>query len=192
MRIAWLTPYLPAPENSGGRIRVANLARAFAGDELHLYARHAGDDPELEQLDLAQWHSVHARRDVWPRSPELVTPHLPLSFPRAVKDLLGRHDRERPFDAVILEHCYSAHALPAFERAAVIVNEQNVESEYWLRAVRSRPQAAVKNMLAYWRWRRFETNVWRSADAIAVVSEKDRQRVREVRPDTGVVIPNGI
>jgi glycosyltransferase involved in cell wall biosynthesis len=119
-------------------------------------------------------------------------PALPLSFPADVKRLLAEHDREDPFDAVILEHCYSAHALPEFHRAASILCEHNVESEYWLRETRSRPRGALKSGVTYLRWRRFEAAVWQKADAIAVVSEFDRIRVQELRPDTGVVIPNGI
>ena len=193
MRIAWVCPYLPAPENSGGRIRIANMARAFADDELHLYLRLASDDPDAKAcLGLAPWRSIHGQRAKFPRLPELVIPALPLSFPSQVKRLLAEHDREEPFDAVILEHCYSAHALPDFRRAPLILCEHNVESEYWLREMRSRPRRALKNGVTYLRWRRFEAAVWQKADAIAVVSELDRIRVQEVRPDTGVVIPNGI
>jgi polysaccharide biosynthesis protein PslH len=193
MRIAWVCPYLPAPENSGGRIRIANMARAFGDDELHLYLRLASDDPDAKAcVGLSPWRSIHGRRAKFPRIPELVVPAVPLSFPPQVKRLLAEHDRVEPFDAVILEHCYSAHALPDFRRAALILCEHNVESEYWLREMRSRPKGALKNGVTYLRWRRFESAVWQKADAIAVVSEIDRMRVQEVRPDTGVVIPNGI
>ena len=193
MRIAWVCPYLPAPENSGGRIRIANMARAFGDDELHLYLRLASDDPDAGVCTgLSPWRSIHGGRAKFPLLPELVVPALPLSFPSWIKRLLAKHDREDPFDAVILEHCYSAHALPEFRRAALILCEHNVESEYWLREMRSMPKRALKNGFSYLRWRRFEAAVWQKADAIAVVSEVDRVRVQEVRPDTGIVIPNGI
>jgi glycosyltransferase involved in cell wall biosynthesis len=169
------------------------MARAFADDELHLYCRLAPDDPDAKACrELSPWRSIHGQRAKFPRLPDLVMPALPLSFPAHVKRLLAEHDRENPFDAVILEHCYSAHALPDFRRAALILCEHNVESEYWLREMRSRPQGTIKNGVTYLRWRRFEAAVWQKADAIAVVSEFDRIRVQQLRPDTGVVIPNGI
>src|SRR5262245_41033719 len=103
MRIAWVTPYLPAPENSGGRIRIANMARGFADDELHLYSRLAADDPSEDAYeDLLPWRSIHAKLAEFSRLPELVVPALPLSFPADVKRLLGNHDRAQPFDAVVL------------------------------------------------------------------------------------------
>ncbi len=193
MRIAWLTPYLPAPENSGGRIRIANMARGFADDELHLYSRLAADDPGEEAYrGLSPWRSIHAQLAKFPRTPELVVPELSLSFPAALKRLLGEHDRQQAFDAVVLEHCYSAHGLPDFRRAALILCEHNVESQYWMREALARPTRAIKNGLRYLRWRRFETNTWKKVDAISVVSEGDRDVVQRVRPDTGVLIPNGI
>jgi polysaccharide biosynthesis protein PslH len=193
MRIAWVCPYLPAPENSGGRIRIAHMARAFAEHELHLYVRLAPDDPgEDGYRALSPWRSIHAGRAKNPRLPELVVPALSLSFPGRVKRLLGEHDRAAPFDAVILEHCYSAHGLPAFRRAPLILSEHNIESQYWLRELRSGPFRALKHGMRYLRWRRFETELWKRVDAITVVSEGDRGLVQRVRPDTAVVMPNGI
>ena len=195
MRIAWVCPYLPAPENSGGRIRISSLVRAFAQDELHLYARFAEDDPPRDEIrpeKLPPWRSIHGSCARWPRFTRPITPLLPLSFPREVLDLLGEDDSRHPFDAVIVEHCYSAHWLPRLRRAAVVLSEHNVESEYFRKAVRSRPRQALKNALEFLRWRRYEAKIWRRADAITVVSERDRNRVHGVRPDSGIVVPNGV
>jgi glycosyltransferase involved in cell wall biosynthesis len=191
-RIAWICPYLPAPENSGGRIRIAKLARTFSSDELHLYARLAPDDPDVPADGLIPWQSIHAERAAPPRWPTWVVPQVALSFPQEVKAALHAHDRDRPFDAVIVEHCYSGHALPSFSRAVVVLSEHNVESEYWRRAIRARPKSALRNTLEYWRWRRFELAMWKRADAITVVSEGDRVRVQQVRSDTGLLVPNGV
>jgi glycosyltransferase involved in cell wall biosynthesis len=193
MRIAWLSPYLPAPEDSGGRIRIANLARALAGEELHLYLRFSEDDPEQSTItELAPWRKIHGVLSRWPRFKSPLMPGVPLSFPPEVKRLLAEHDAQQAFDAVVLEHCYSAHALPRLQRAAVILSEHNVESDYYLYAMRSQPRQALGNLLEYARWRRFERRTWLQADAITVVNERDRVRVQRLRPDTGIVVPNGI
>jgi polysaccharide biosynthesis protein PslH len=192
MRIAWVCPYLPWPENSGGRIRIAQISRAFPDSELHLYVRSADDDPDLGQLGkLEPWRSIHAERSRWPARAPFGMPALPLSFPAKLMRLLGAHDVGDPFDAVIIEHSYSAHGLPRFRKAAALLSEHNIESQYWLHAIRSQPRFAFRHALEYLRWRRYESQVWRRTDAISVVSEADRLKVLRVRPDTGVVVPNG-
>lgn len=193
MRIAWLCPYLPTPENSGGRIRITNLARALAGEELHLYVRFAEDDPEPAAVrELAPWRMVHGERSKWPRGQPLLDPRLPFSFPEGVRQLLAEHDARQPYDAVVVEHCYSGAAVPSMRRAAVILSEHNVESDYYLHEIRRRPLDVLSGSLEYARWLRFERRMWRRADAITVVNERDRVRVQRIRPDTGVLVPNGI
>jgi polysaccharide biosynthesis protein PslH len=195
MRIAWVSPYLHTPENSGGRIRIANLARAFPNDELHLYARFSEDDPDPRTIrpeTFPPWRSIHGVRARWPRWPRPLTPRVALSFPPEVLDLLGEHDAREPFDAVVIDHCYGAHWVKPLRRAALILSEQNIESEFFKRAVRSRPRHALGSALDFLRWRRFEAGIWRSVDSVVVVSERDREQVRRVRPDTGCVVPNGI
>jgi polysaccharide biosynthesis protein PslH len=193
MRIAWVSPYLHTPENSGGRIRIANLARAFPNDELHLYARFAEDDvDDVRPETCPPWRSIQGARARWPRWPKPLTPRVALSFPPEVLDRLCDDDAREPFDAVVIDHCYGAHWVKPLRRAALILSEHNVESEYFKRAVRSRPRHALKSSLDFLRWRRFEARIWRSVDSVVVVSERDREQVRRVRPDTGCVVPNGI
>jgi polysaccharide biosynthesis protein PslH len=195
MRIAWVSPYLHTPENSGGRIRIANLARAFPNDELHLYARFAEDDPDpgtVRPETFLPWRSIHGVRARWPRWPKPFTPRVALSFPPEVLNRLCDDDAREPFDAVVIDHCYGAHWVKPLRRAALILSEQNIESEYFKRAVRARPRHALGSLLDFLRWRRFEARIWRSVDSVVVVSERDREQVRRVRPDTGCVVPNGI
>lgn len=195
MRIAWLCPYLPAPENSGGRIRISNLARALADHELHLYLRVAEDDPPLASITpehYPPWRTIHAAPPRWPRKAPPLTPKVSVSFPPELKQLLAEHDREQPFDAVVLEHCYSAHELPRLQHAAVLLSEHNVESDYSLYAARTHPRLAVRNLIEHVRWRRFERASWREADVVTVVTERDRERVTRVRGPGVAVIPNGI
>jgi glycosyltransferase involved in cell wall biosynthesis len=118
-------------------------------------------------------------------------PALPLSFPRKLMKLVAHHDAENAFDALVIEHSYSAHGVPRLRKGAAVLSEHNVESQYWLHAMRSQPRVAFRHAMEYLRWRRYENAVWRTADAISVVSEADRVRVQRVRPDTGVVVPNG-
>jgi glycosyltransferase involved in cell wall biosynthesis len=195
LRIAWLSPYLPAPENTGGRIRIANLARAFAGDDLRLYLRLAEDDPDASAIradDYPPWRQIRAVRTRWPRLNLQLTPGLPQSFPPELKRWLAEDDAREPFDAVIAEHCYSAHELPRLERAAVVLSEHNVESDYYLYLAKTRFRKKLRHLWEVARWRRFEAETWRNADAVTMVTERDAQRVRRAGQPHAVVIPNGI
>ena len=195
MRIAWVSPYLHTPENSGGRIRTTNLVRAFPNDELHLYVRFAEDDPDGRTVcpeSCPPWRSIQGSPARWPPRSKPFTPRVALSFPPELLRLLADDDAREPFDAVVIDHSYGAHWVKPLRRAALILSEHNIESEYYKRAVGFRPLRALKTSLEFLRWRRYEAGIWRSVDSVVVVSERDRERVRRVRPDTGHVVPNGI
>jgi polysaccharide biosynthesis protein PslH len=201
MRIAWLTPYFPAPEDTGGRIRIASLARGFSApeDERHLYSRRAPDDlangAGRPGAAVAPWTSIQtwtdgpAPRLVWPS----LLPGFARRFPPGLTQALARDHARRPFDAVVVEHCLTGHPLPPLPGAVVVLNEHNVESSYYLRAITAeRGRKLATNLRDYVQWRTLERRVWRSVDEISVVSEEDAAHVRRFRPDTTVVTPNGI
>lgn len=193
MRVAWLTPYLPAPENSGGRIRIAAMARAFAGEDVELYTRLAPDDGDPAVLlppgGVHPWPRVHAARadGVW--LPRLRVPEVALSFPRQLMDALGAAHARRPYDAVIAEHCYAMHGLPPLPGAALVLCEHNVESAYWRVRLSPRDPGTLRPWLA---WRAFERRAWRRADAITAVTAADARAIGAYigRPVTHIA--NGI
>jgi polysaccharide biosynthesis protein PslH len=197
MRIAWVSPYVPEPTDSGGRIRIARLAAALAAsNELHLYARICADDfawlDTVEAKPFAPWSSVNLRRWVpVSRSRLWEPPEWVRQFPRAIGRLIAEHHRARPFDALVVTHCYAAYALPELSNVKLVLEEQNIESDCRRREARARMRK-LRNALDFWRWRRWERSVWRKADAIALVSDADAAEVRKVRPDAASVIPNGI
>src|SRR5688500_19046088 len=130
MRIAWVSPYVPEPADSGGRIRIARLAAALAAsNELHLYARICADD--FAWLDTAEakpfgpWSSVNLRPWVpVERSRLWEAPEWVRQFPRAIGRLIAEHHRTRPFDALVVTHCYAAHALPELSNVKLVLEEQ--------------------------------------------------------------------
>lgn len=191
LRIAWLSPYLPAPCNSGGRIRIAQLARSLAHHELSLFARLNRDDEtpgEATREDLASFSHVHALPPDRVRLPAL-TPAIPRSFPRALWQQVEAEDAQRPFDAVILEHCYAMHWYRPLRRAAAILNEHNVESDYWLGEARTKSSPPL--FVDYLRWRAFERRSWQRADAVTAVTVEDARNIEQVRGQC-LVIGNGV
>ena len=195
MRIAWLTPYWPAPANSGGRIRIGALAASLSSEELVLFSRLAAhDDVVVHEGDA---FGPFARAYARPRgSPGIrVLPMLPAiirSFPRELSALVAEQHRHRPWDMVIVEHCYAYVDLPPLPGAQIVLNEHNIESNYWRRRLKCRPADLPGNLHQYAIWRRYETMAWRNVDAVSVVSEQDSADVRKIRPDSGVVFPNGV
>ena len=194
MRIAWITPYVPAPENSGGRIRIARLALGFTGSELSLYARRAPDDDE-QAIRLAReggpWNHVHVAAPDPLRLPG-AAPDLARSFPHALWRRLRADDLARPFDVVFVEHCYSAYGLPRFRRAVVVLADHNVESAYWWRTLWSRRPPSLGDTLRWAQWRRFERLAWRRADLVTMVSAADAAKARRAAARRCQVIANGI
>ena len=192
MRIAWLSPYLPAPATSGGRIRIDQLARSLSHHELHLFARLGGDDAPLDSLpkgSLDVWASVCAERESRAGF-SMRTPALPRTFPPALHQKLLDADHSKPFDVLIAEHCYSLHGLPRLSRAPVILNEHNVESEYWLGEFRDTRKP--NRLKEYLRWRAFERQCWRRADAVTAVSKRDARRIERFSSGSCQVISNGV
>ena len=132
--LALVAPYLPAPANTGGRIRMQRLARSLAAvASVDLFARVFPDEltPDigpalaayqsvyLRGADLGAWRLVGESRRVREASP------LGLA-----RDLRAAHAR-RPYDAVIACHCYAAATARALgAEVSLVLDEHNIESRY--------------------------------------------------------------
>jgi glycosyltransferase involved in cell wall biosynthesis len=190
MRIAWLTPYLPLAENTGGRIRIARLARGFeADDELVLYSRIGPHDTPLDGSEAASgpWQLIRTAPSNPPSSSLSSRPSPARSMPRSLSRRMAEDDARAPFDAVVVEHCYAIESLPRLAHAAVIVDEHNIESDYYRRLLAKNPL----KLLEYSTWRRYERSVWERADEVVTVSSRDADVVRAAQPGKGVVATNG-
>ncbi len=171
---------------------MAKLAEAVRDHELHLFSSIESVDNRVEDLlppgGDHPWASITSA----PRGPDRFEPTCPKNarrYPRELKRRLAQADEDEPFDVVVVDHCQTGHQLPPLRRAKVLVAEHNIESEYWRSQLTKRP---VRHGLKWLVWRRYERVLWHRADAVTVVSEHDREVVQRVRPDTGVLVPNGI
>lgn len=188
-----IAPYFPAPENTGGRIRMAQLARALANThEVELFA--CGGEREVSEaqrdgsLSIYAGHHVRGRKPgrypfAW-MAPERVRSASPVAL---VWDLARAH-RARPFDGVFVCHSYAMGlALPL--GLAVVLDEHNVESDY---AAQTRLDAASARESE--RLRAWERMCWQTARLVTCVSETDAACVRESLGAQGTVavVPNGV
>jgi glycosyltransferase involved in cell wall biosynthesis len=189
MRVAFVAPYLPAPENTGGRIRMARLARALrdGGAELELFA--CGGRAEFANERSGEALSVYARAHVRGRKPSA---RWGSSDPERVKSAtpallwldLWRAHRRRAFDVVVVSHSYAMAMASAAKGAAVVLDEHNVESAY---AASTAREASEQAKLAMW-----ERECWRRAAAVTCVSEADAAVVRASGAGAVTVIANGV
>lgn len=192
MRIAWVSPYVPAPDNSGGRIRIRRLAEALSSHEIDLFCRVAPGDPAPASIDAPSdgpWARVFAQRELQ-LVPGLRAPKLARAFPPEVRLNLQAADRVTPFDVVVAEHCYSTLELPALRHAPLVLDEHAVESDAWVEILRSTRSLGALIELA--RWRAFERSSWRRSDLVIARTPRDAERIGASRGAACPVIPNGV
>lgn len=177
LRLAWICPYFPWPLNSGGRLRIHHLASGLAGHELLLFAYPSPDDafPDAGQLAAPAPFPWSQRRcfaaDDWRRFDEPGLPSSATRTPSALNEALQSAHAQRPLDAVIIEHSYTAGGLCPPKGVPLILNEHNIESEYHrLRALRTR---SLRLGIEYLAWRRFERRTWSRMAAVTAVSAAD-------------------
>ncbi len=188
---ALVAPYLPAPANTGGRIRIHRLARGLAGvGRVDLYARFWPVEIAPEAGEVASALSVYARRELHDRGAfagvlGITSRRAREAAPRALCEALARQHRATPYDAVVACHSYGALAALGLRGAALVVDEHNIESRY-ARAVT--PDARVEAA----RLQRWERRVWRRADLVTAVSDDDAREIQRVRRGATEVVPNGV
>jgi glycosyltransferase involved in cell wall biosynthesis len=190
-RIAWITPYLPFPENGGGRIRIARLAAGLARHaDVSLFSRIASDD-RIEDAQLLasepQWARVVTAKPG--RRGSLLVPSSAQSQPGTL--LAEALSAKEPFAALLFSHAYAAGALPRHLPTPLLFEEQNIESDYFAKAIRTEPKKVVRHSLDFARMRRLERRLWRRSKLVCVVREEDAQIVGKFAPRTAVV-PNGV
>jgi glycosyltransferase involved in cell wall biosynthesis len=190
-RVALVAPYLPAPANTGGRIRIYHLARALARyATVDLFARAWPVELSLEAGDVAPALSVYARREIVLGGPLLLRSVLTSrrvgeASPRALVAALREAHGAAPYAAVVACHAYGAYAAQGLAGAAFVLDEHNIESRYALAVQPSDTFEAG-------RLRRWERRCWCKADLVTVTTTDDAAHVRTVRTGATEVVPNGV
>ncbi len=198
MHIALVTPYLPHPQNTGGRIRVYRLAKALASSgEVHLFAALEKEDATAEAARCGQGLEPYARvvthgadpgrHPAWSADPVRCS-----AFPTALIDELVAANDAKRFDAVLIAHSRAGAAASRLQGTTIIVDEPELESSVLERRLSGRSRPWLAGRIELRRWRRFEEQLWIRADVVTTASEETAREIRRVRPDTGIHIPNGV
>lgn len=198
--LLWLLPESPLPPVLGARLRALSLLSASAPRyDITAFVMAGPPSDRDERLSGIDWQGGHlpSRRGQVAALPQLLRAGAPpyLRFfcapaqRRAVADLLG----QRRFDAVVTQLPYCSMALPRPWPLPVIVIAHNVEWETWrykgaeAHGLERLVAPADRHLMRQW-----ELRTLAGAQAVAFVSQRDRDLVRPSLPARvlDAVVPN--
>jgi glycosyltransferase involved in cell wall biosynthesis len=196
VRVALITPYLPSPANTGGRIRMYRLARALAQrGEVSLYACAGARETAAQQHrdELALYRHVRVRSTDFGAVPPLLSARrVRRSCPaRLARDLARDHARQA-FDALVVAHSYALATARALPTVPLVLDEHNIESRYQAEyfAAQARGGGPLDRrevaLLAAW-----EKLAWQRASLVSCVSARDAEVIRAERREGVHLVPNG-
>lgn len=128
-----LSPYLPYPLNSGGRIRMFKQIEYFGErHELHLFTMDSvplSTDASsalsryCKRLSFFQF-SKRSVEEQFPNTPRIVKKYLDPEIFKYIKTFVNGYK----FDLILIEHIYLASYIQFFKGAICVLTEQNIES----------------------------------------------------------------
>ncbi|MBN1202703.1 MAG: glycosyltransferase [Anaerolineae bacterium] len=203
--VLMLTPYLPYPPTSGGRMRTYNLVKHLRRDyeiTLVCFGR-----PEEQAFDLSPMHELcdlividRASSPGTLRAALLsLTSIKPVTMrlyrTPAMQATVARLLHERPIDLIHVESFYMLQNLPNQLAVPVLLSEPAIEYVAWWRHAQvakpwpTRPGIALESIKMRW----WEPRAWSEATLVGVMSETDAAAVKRATPGVPTVIaPNGV
>ena len=204
MKILYLTPTLPYPPDSGGRILVYNTIKglcrihqitllSFAQGEQEKYVSFLREHcAEVETIPADHHDSKYALlANLLSRLPYNMSKYYAHGMRRKMLEILGRSD----FDLVWIEHLHMAQYARFVQCTPVFLREQNIESTMMERYFRNMSNPLEKSY-AFLQWKklkRYEASILRRFDCCIVLSEVDQRLLHELSPQSRTeVIPCGV
>lgn len=204
-KILMLTPYLPYPPVSGGRMRTYSLVKRLAQDydiTLVCFGR-----PEEKTFDLEPMREFCELIVIdRPSSPSVkkaaflsVTTIKPLTMQLyhtvEMQQTIQRLLNERTFDAIHVESFYMLQNIPPDTQIPLLLSEPAIEYIAWWRHAQvaqslvQRPGLALEAL----KMRIFEPRAWKKADLVGAMSEIDAKIIQKAAPGVKTVLtPNGV
>lgn len=202
MRILFLSRWYPYPSDNGSKIRIFNLLRGLA--EHHQVSLLSFNDPASEpEKDALRVICQDVQTVPWkPFQPDSRKSRLGLfsPVPRAYLDMYSKDMEERihatikadKIDLVIASQTDMASYSGSFEGIPAVFEE--VELGIWLDRIAEAQSVTgrLRNILTWMKHRRYLAHLMQYFRVCTVVSEKERQILRQAVPEgTKIeVIPN--
>lgn len=201
--ILMLTPYLPYPPVSGGRMRTYSLVQRLA--QQHNITIVCFGRPEERQFDLGPMREfcelIVVERASSPSTVQAaimtLTSIKPITMrlygtPEMQQQLTGLL-QQREFDVIHVESFYMLQNLPDDHGLPVLLSEPAIEYIAWWRhaqvaqPIYQRPGIALEAL----KMRLFEPRTWRDADVVGAMSPLDAEIIQQAGGKT-ILAPNGV
>ena len=204
-KIAFLTPYLPYPADTGGKIRSFELLKGLAEcHELHVITVHGTLDTAagatVEKLGVEIQHFpvnnpntfLYQLRKVL----SIVPHHVSYFVSRTALGQVKEYLQKNSFDLVFVDEIVMTPYVTELEGSARLLALQNIDYQlrYDMAARAPRGLGKLKMLYEAARLKHFSNNVFRQRwDAAIICSVSDEMIINSVNPRTKTyVIPNGV
>ncbi len=203
--ILMLTPYLPYPPVSGGRVRTYSLVKRLSREHnitVVCFGRPEEQDFDLEPMrkycelvvvDRPSSPSTFkaARMTLTGIKPITMRLYTTQKFRETITRLLS----ERQFDVIHVESFYMMQNIPTESTVPVLLSEPAIEYVAWWRHARvaqpfiQRPGIALESL----KMRRYEPRTWKQADIVGVMSDVDAAVIHKTTSGVKTMpTPNGV
>jgi glycosyltransferase involved in cell wall biosynthesis len=203
VKIAFVTPYLPYPLDTGGKIRSYNLLQGLGrSHEVDVYTVHRGDTPEVPPALRASCHSVFSApiqdgSGSWSRAANALRPFMQtiahFRSPETLAQIRGRVAAGQYGLLVADELCMTPYL--AGLRGRKLAARQKIEHQHHAALAARRPAGPRRLLEAFdlARLRRFERRAMACVDAAVCCSEQDAALLQGLSPSVPVaVVANGV
>ena len=202
MRIAFLTPYLPVPANTGGKIRSYYLLRALARHhDVDLFTTYYGATPHANGSVGEICRVVHQVRleknggrtrwsALWDELPNAIEHFQTPEALREVRDRLS----STPYDLVVADEICMAPYVEGVSRPRIVMRQKVDHLHYRLLATKQRwGVRRVEQLMDARKFRSFEQRYMASFDGAVSCSQDDADFIQDLTPGLPVtVIGNGV
>lgn len=190
MKILFVSAVLPYPLHSGGQIRIYNLLKKLSKKHdiiLYAFIRSNDEKKYISQLSFCKKVVTVLRGRIW--QPKYFVKTLLGSYSllwssydnSLMRDLIS----QETYDLVHIEPGYVYPSLPKI-KTPLVVSEHNIEHDVYEAYLKKFPLGFLLFFDSL-KMRLWEARVWKQAQALIAVSQKDKQKM-----GAGYVVQNGV
>ena len=198
MNILFLTPYLPYPLNSGGKIRTLNLIKILSRDH-NVYLVSLVQPDELGHISglekyckviplnysTQKYNRLKSLLSTYPYITMLK--HYSHGNQRSIDNLIDKCD----FDIIQVESLYMSAYIKNNFKIPMIFDAHNIESDILYRTCISKFNIkSILNCIDYLKNRKYEKNIIKRFNACISVSEIDNERLKVMGAKKLMILPN--
>jgi glycosyltransferase involved in cell wall biosynthesis len=192
-RMLMIAPYACDPPRNGGMVRVVRLRRELAK---HFELTYVAPSGSTRPLDVVRAVEVEGDRRRLAKLRAILGTrayHSHLWASRKMSEAVAQQLAGGHFDLVYCHHIYASELVPFDSRVPIVIDQQNVDSEYWQQRQRQGGLAgllAVRNRLKV---QDLELACYARAAAVVCVSSRDQKRTAAlgVSDEKLIVAANG-